>query len=145
MLYQLLGIGFILIAFVDVYLTVLYPRTGKSVISLRLCQATWEMFRKISRLPVIGSNYLLSYCGPTLLVLTATLWVVTFAIGFALLIWPTLGTGIQASQGKTPTDFATALYYSGFTLTTLGVGDLVPTTDFWRLITVLAFLSSPSL
>jgi hypothetical protein len=65
------------------------------------------------------------------------LWVCALAIGFALLIWPALGQGIQASTGPTPTDFATALYYSGFTLTTLGVGDLVPKTGFWRLITVL--------
>lgn len=137
MLYQILGIGLILTAFIDVYLTVLYPRTGKSVISLQLCKATWELFRQMSRWPIVGGKNLLSYCGPTLLVLTATLWVLTLAIGFALLMWPALGTGIQASEGKTPTDFATALYYSGFALTTLGVGDLVPKTALWRLVTVL--------
>lgn len=137
MIYQLIGVAIILIAFVDVYLTVLYPRTGNSVISLKLSKATWELFRQMSRWPVVGSKNLLSYCGPTILVLTATLWVLAFALGFALLLWPALGTGIQASDGKTPTDFATALYYSGFALTTLGVGDLVPKTDLWRLVTVL--------
>lgn len=137
MLYQILGVVIILIALADVYLTVLYPRTGKSVISLKLSKAIWEIFRQISRLPVKGSQRVLAYCGPSLLVAIVVVWVCSVTFGFGLLIWPALGTGIQASQGTTPTDFPTALYYSGYTITTLGVGDLVPKTDLWRLITVL--------
>ncbi len=137
MIYQLIGAAVILITSADVYLTVLYPRTGNSVISLRLSKGMWELFRALSRLPFVSSDRALSYCGPTLLVAITSFWVCLFTFGFSLLIWPTLGSGIQASQGKTPTDFATALYYSGFTLTTLGVGDLVPKTAFWRLVTVL--------
>lgn len=134
---QAVGIGLILLASVDVFLTVFYPRTGKSVISLQLSKVTWELFRQISRWLPTNSKNILSYCGPILVVLIAVIWVCTFALGFALLFWPALGQGIQASQGKTPTDFATAFYYSGFTLTTLGVGDLVAKTGFWRLVTVL--------
>lgn len=134
---QITGVGIILITLCDVYLTVLYPRTGKSVISLQLCKGMWRLFRWISHLPGVRKNTVLSYCGPTLLVAIASFWVCAVALGFALLIWPALGTGIQASSGRTPTDFATAIYYSGFTLTTLGVGDLVPKTGFWRFVTVL--------
>ncbi len=105
--------------------------------SLRLSKGTWELFRQVSRLFPGNSETILSYCGPVLVVLIAVVWVFTFALGFALLVWPALGEGIQASQGKTPTDFATAFYYSGFTLTTLGVGDLVAETGFWRIVTVL--------
>ena len=137
MVYQILGIALILVAAVDVYLTVLYPRTGKSVISLQLCKGMWELFRQLAYLPGLRNKTVLSYCGPTLLVAIAAIWVCAFTLGFALLTWPALGTGIQASSGRTPTDFATALYYSGFTLTTLGVGDLVPKTSLWRLVTVL--------
>ncbi|WP_346293210.1 potassium channel family protein [Sphaerothrix gracilis] len=137
MLAQILGIGIILVALIDVYLTVLYPRTHKSVMSLKLCKSTWEIFRYLSRVPIRGSDKILSYCGPTLLILIVFIWVCSLILGFALLIWPTLGSGIQASQGQTPTDFSTALYYSGFTLTTLGVGDLVPKTNLWRSITII--------
>lgn len=115
----------------------LYPRTGKSVISSRPGQITWSVFCRFSCLIAKGRDRILSYCGPTLLIVIVVAWVCSFTVGFALLIWPALGSGIQASQGKTPTDFATALYYSGYTLTTLGVGDLVPKTNFWRLITIL--------
>jgi hypothetical protein len=56
--------------------------------------------------------------------------------GFALVVWPTLGYAIKSSEGNTQIDFATAVYYSGYSLTTLGTGDLVPTTDFHRLLMV---------
>ncbi|MDB9526689.1 potassium channel family protein [Oscillatoria sp. CS-180] len=137
MLTQILGTVIIAITLVDVYLTVLYPRTGRSVISLGLSRNVWAVFRWVSRWPIKGSRRVLSYCGPSLLVVIVIVWVCAFTLGFALIIWPALGVGIQASQGETPTDFQTALYYSGYTLTTLGVGDLVPKNSFWRLITVL--------
>lgn len=135
LLWQTLGISIIVVAFVDVYLTVLYPRTGKSVLSLRLSKLLWRIFRWVSR--VTNSKSMLTYCGPTSLVVIALLWICLFTLGFALLLWHALGDGIQASSGETPTDFATALYYSGFTLTTLGVGDLVPKTNWWRLVTII--------
>lgn len=134
---QIVGIGIILITLIDIYQTVLYPRTQKSVLSLKLCKITWEIFRHLSHSLAKGSSKILSYCGPTLLILIVFYWVFGLLLGFALLIWPALGSGIQASQGQTPTDLSTALYYSGFTLTTLGVGDLVPKNNLWRLITII--------
>jgi hypothetical protein len=136
-LIQCLGIGIILIILVDVYLTVLYPRSGRNTLSLLLSKGIWELFRWLASLPLKGKQEILSYCGATLLITVVVFWVCSLTLGFALLIWPTLSHGIQASQGQTPTDFATAIYYSGFTLTTLGVGDLIPKTGFWRSITVL--------
>ena len=117
-------------------MTVLYPRTGKTVLSSKLSKGVWELFRLLSRVPFKKSKSVLAYCGPTLLVVIVVFWVTCFLLGFALLIWPALGYGIQASEGDTPRDFATAVYYSGFTLTTLGVGDLVAKNAFWRLVTV---------
>ena len=37
---------------------------------------------------------------------------------------PALGSAVQASSGPTDAGWATAFYFSGFNLTTLGVGDL---------------------
>jgi hypothetical protein len=136
-LIQLCGIGIIFLTLADAFLTVLYPRGGKSMLSLQVSKGIWALFRYLARLPLKGSEHILSYCGATLLIVVVVLWVCLLAIGFALLIWPALGQGIQASEGSTPTDFAAAMYYSGFTLTTLGVGDLAPKTAFWRLITVM--------
>lgn len=82
-------------------------------------------------------NHLLAYSGPTLLVTTVVVWIAFLMSGFALIVWPELGSAIQASQGPTPTSFATALYYSGYALTTLGTGDILPKTDTYRLLMVL--------
>lgn len=131
-----LGTAIIFAALADIYLTVLYPRNN-STISMQISKGVWEFFRWLARLPWGRDKYILSFCGPTLLIVVVVLWVCSLGLGFALLIWPALGNGIQASEGTTPTDFATALYYSGFTLTTLGVGDLVPKTGLWRVVTVL--------
>ncbi|WP_228038176.1 potassium channel family protein [Nodosilinea sp. LEGE 06152] len=83
---------------------------------------------------------ILSYGGSITIVTLIGVWVLLLFIGFALVIWPGLGTAIQTSQGTTPTDFGTALYYTGFSLTTLGTGDLVPQTDGHRFLMVLQSL-----
>lgn len=134
---HLLGFGIIFGVLTDIYLTVLYPRSGKNTLSLLLSKGAWEFFRHLARLTWGKDKHILSFCGPTLLITVVVVWVCSLTLGFALLMWPALGNGIQASQGKTPTDFATAVYYSGFTLTTLGVGDLVPKTGLWRVTTII--------
>lgn len=64
------------------------------------------------------------------------MWIVLLVLGFALISWPALGAGIQASQGPTPTDFVAALYYNGYNLATLGMGDIVPKTGVYRTLAV---------
>lgn len=132
---QTTGVGLIIIAAVDIFVTALYPRTGNSIVSQPLGKGTWRIFRWLARWP--KSDYLMAYCGSVILVVVAIFWITLFIIGFALIIWPMLGNEILSSSGKTPTDFGTAVYYSGFNFTTLGVGDLVPKTTTCRLLTIL--------
>ena len=83
---------------------------------------------------------LLTFAGPTLLVVILLTWLLLLWIGFALITWPALGNSIQKSSGTTPTGFAAALYYSGFTLATLGYGEIVPQTGVFRVIAVVESL-----
>jgi hypothetical protein len=62
---------------------------------------------------------------------------VLLLLGFSLIVWAALGSAIQASSGGTATGFPAALYYAGFSLTTLGTGDIVPLSAPYRLLTVL--------
>lgn len=68
-----------------------------------------------------------------MMVLSAATWGTLLLVGFALLAWPALGSSIRTSSGTTPTDFMSALYNSGHSLTTLGTGDIVPRTSVFRL------------
>ena len=130
-----LGVVLIAIATVDIFITVLYPRTGNSLLSMPICKGTWNIFRQVARWS--KSDRLLSYCGSVILVSIATVWIALFILGFALIVWTMLGDEIVSSQGKTPTDFGTALYYSGYNFTTLGMGNLVPQSTICQLLTIL--------
>jgi hypothetical protein len=130
------GAVLVLLVLIDIYLTVLY-QSGNGLFSMPLNHAVWRLCRRVALLIPASRDRLLSFVGSMLLVLIVVLWGSLLVCGFALVVWPALGTAIQASQGPTPTNFATALYYSGYALTTLGTGDIVPKTSLYRLLLVL--------
>lgn len=126
-----------MLALADLYVTVLYARSDLSLLSSRLFQLVWRGFRAVgSRLSADRRDRLLTFAGPTLVVSVLILWLGLLLIGFALISWPALGDEIKKTSGQTPTDFATALYYSGYTLATLGYGDIVPQSGFYRVLAV---------
>jgi hypothetical protein len=141
---QTVGTLLVLTVLIDIYLAVLYPRSGKGWLGVRLGKGIWALFRLLVRIPLFKqlglraslTQNLFSYSGPTILVLVVSVWVLLLLFGFALIFWSALGTGIRASDGATPTDFATAFYLSGCILTTLGLGDIVPQTTTYRLLTI---------
>lgn len=132
----MLGVGLVFVALSDIFLTVLYARSGASLLSDRLHKGVWHLFRRAARALPGYNGRLLAYAGPSLLVLTVLLWVLLLLVGFALIVYPALGSAIRASSGGAATGFAAALYYAGFSLTTLGTGDVVPLSAFYRLLTV---------
>lgn len=137
LLVQILGAVLVTVSLIDIYLTVLFPRLGSSLLSLRLGKGMWRLFRLIARIAPFKDEMLLAHSGPMLMIATVIIWVCLLISGFALIIWPELGSTIQSSDGWTETDFVTALYYSGFSLTTLGTGDLTPEASFQRLLIIL--------
>ncbi|HEU4567282.1 MAG TPA: potassium channel family protein, partial [Marmoricola sp.] len=70
-------------------------------------------------------------------VTTIGVWFLLLVIGWACIYQPALGSSITASKGPTDTGFATALYVSGYAVTTLGTGDVVAQTGAFRLLMVL--------
>lgn len=140
---QLIGVGLILLVMIDLFLTVLYPRSGKGWLSVPLSKALWQLCCALTFNPNHKRNRkrdrILPFCGPILLIAIVLVWVLLLLFGFALVVWPALGFEIQASQGSTPTTFQAAVYYSGYCLTTLGMGDLAPKTGLYQL---LAFVES---
>jgi hypothetical protein len=134
---RIVGTVLVLLSIIDIYFTVLFPRGDqRSVLSIPLSRGLWWFFKAIVH-QFRPSRKLYAFMGPTLLVAIVTTWVVLMLTGFALIQWPALGNGIQMETGVTPTDFTTALYYSGFSLSTLGTGDLIPQTGTYRLLMIL--------
>lgn len=136
-LLQVIGTGLIVIAIADIYLTVLYPRGDKGLVSNRLARGLWYLFRVCGRITRRHRDRILSYIGSTLLVVTVAVWVLLLIVGFALIYLPALGNEIRMEGGNTPTDFVTAIYYSGYSIATLGTGDITPRTGTYRLLMIL--------
>jgi hypothetical protein len=129
----ILGTILIVLVLSDVYLTVLYARIGTGIISHWLGAGVWRVFETATRPFTQRRDHLLSFAGPTMLVLMVIIWVAGLCCGGALVIHPRLGTSIQANTGATPTDFVVALYIAGDSLTTVGTSDISPQTPFFRL------------
>jgi hypothetical protein len=131
------GFAVVLVATLDVFFTVLFPASGHGPIREPLSRFVWHVFRLVWRISTVPRRrHLLSYSGPVLITVTLTAWFLLLVVGWAMIYQPALGTGIRASSGPTDTSWATALYFSGFNLTTLGVGDVTPTTGVYRLLAI---------
>jgi len=123
---QVLGAFLMLTVLLDVFLTVLYARVETGVLSHKLARLTWRLFRLLP-----AGRYrptVLSLCGPAILVLLVLTWSVLLAVGAGLIIHPELGTGVRASSGETPTDFITAVYVGGSSLSIVGASNFAPQT-----------------
>jgi Ion channel len=120
----------------DVFLTVLYARAGTGIISDRLARAVWLVLRKVSSRGGTGSR-LLSFCGPAIVVGLLLTWSILLALGAALVVHPLLGTSITNSNRETSTDFVTALYVAGSSLSIVGGGNFGPQTAGAKLLFLL--------
>jgi hypothetical protein len=129
-----LGSILLLASLIDIYLTILYARSGTGLLSPSVSRAVWFVFRKLSFLG--KKDVVLSFCGPTLLLVLILIWISFIIAGFALLVWPNLGSSLQDSIGPTPRGFLAACYYSGYNFTTLGLGPIEPQTGFFRILAV---------
>ncbi|HET7009567.1 MAG TPA: potassium channel family protein [Anaerolineales bacterium] len=81
----------------------------------------------------------LSLFGPFSLILLLGTWATGLVVGFALMY---VGTGLPSAPDTPPLSgpgaiFGAALYFSGSTLFTLGLGDVTPTSTAARALTVI--------
>lgn len=133
------AVGALVVAAVlqDVFSTVLFPGSGHGILRRPLSRWVWRGFRAVAHgLEGERRRDLLAYSGPVLITVNLVAWILLLTVGWALVFHPALGTQIVASNGPTDRGWATALYYSGYALTTLGVGDIVARSDLYRLLTV---------
>lgn len=127
----------VIAAAVDIFLTIFYARSGISLFSTYVNKTIWFLFRYVAKFFYARKDIILSFCGPLLMVFLLFTWTLLLITGFALIVWPQLGSSITASQGATDTGFWNAFFYSGYNFTTLGIGNLTPQTDLMRVLTVL--------
>ena len=133
-LQQISGILIVLLILLDVFLTVLYARMGSGLISPQLAQTVWRAFRVVARISPRYCDRIASFCGPVILVSLVFMWMAGLTLGNALLFHPVLGSAIRSSSGKTPTDFVSALYAGGSSVSIVSSADFSPSASRYRLV-----------
>jgi hypothetical protein len=119
------------ITLLDVFLTVLYARAGAGLLAPRLARGVWRVFRGLAGGRHVG---ILSYCGPAQLVALVLMWGALLALGAGLVIHPALGTDVRSSSGATDTDFVTAVFVGGSSMSIVGASDYGPTSPGYKLL-----------
>lgn len=127
--------GFLLLGIVllDVFLTVLYARLGTGVLAPFISRMVWRLFRLASRPLGRWRRVAMSFCGPVIVGVLVLTWALGLTLGTALVIHPVLGTAVSANSGPTPTDFLTAMYVGGNSVSIVGGSNFSPQTGAFRL------------
>jgi hypothetical protein len=126
--------GFLLLALVllDVFLAVLYARLDTGILAPRISRMIWRAFLWGSRPLGRHRRVAMSLCGPVILGALVATWALGLTLGTALVIHPVLGTAVRASSGPTPTDFLTALYVGGGSVSIVGGSNFSPQTGAFK-------------
>ena len=86
------------------------------------------------------SHQLLSVTGVGVFLFAVMLWIVLTWAGWLLVFSSSTGAVVNA-QTKVPADVWERVYFTGFTIFTLGTGDYQPVGRFWQVFTALASFS----
>src|SRR5438270_6889257 len=132
------GIVLILMVLWETFETIVLPRrvTRQFRLTRMFYRSTWRPWVALAQMRKSKKkrDSLLSYYGPLSLLLLLALWAVTLVFGFGLLHY---GLHDKLAGALFTNDFGNALYLSGTTLFTLGLGDILPASPLGRFITVL--------
>jgi hypothetical protein len=122
---------------VDAFEAIILPRraTGDIRISRLLYLLTWPVWSLVPRRlgPSRARENFLSWYGPLSMILLLLIWAVGLIIGFGLLYW---SLGAQLTTAQHETGLWIAVYMSGSTFFTLGLGDVIPHDSLTRALTV---------
>ncbi|WP_077622977.1 potassium channel family protein [Sediminibacillus massiliensis] len=131
--YLILGILILTITIIELIWTILWVDRGAGPITSRLSAACWKGLRKISR----DNSTIFSISGPVILSLTLLSWVLLLWAGWVF-VFAGGGTPLLDTQNRGEVDWIDTIYFAGYTVFTLGIGDFVPAEGFWKIATILA-------
>ncbi|WP_226040612.1 potassium channel family protein [Natrinema sp. DC36] len=132
------GLGILLLAVVvvDLLWTTLWVEGGAGPLTSWLMAATWSGFRRVGD----RGSRLLTLSGPSVLVVGLVTWLALLWAGWTLVFAGADYALVDTVNGST-TSWSDRIYYTGYTIFTLGIGDLVPREGPWQIATTLAAAS----
>ena len=133
----LAGVLLILAGVLDVFFTVLHY-DGFGVLSIRLYRRLYQAAHLVTRpLPRRYQAFGLSIAAPLMVPVTITVWIFLVCLGYALIYLFGMRNGDFAlSVGGLEPSLAEAFYFSGISISTLGLGDITPTGGLYQALVV---------
>lgn len=133
-IYLILGASILIFVAVDLLWTTIWVDGGGGPLSRRMGKTCWYILRKFSSKKL----NLLRLAGPLVLSLTLITWIILLWVGWTI-VFSADADSILLTPDKTPvTTWVEKIYYVGFTLFTLGIGDYIPKKGVWQLVTTIA-------
>lgn len=123
-LIAVLGAALVVVALVDVFLTVLHIDTDGRI-ERGVVRGVWWVVMAIARRFPETRRSVVALAGPFMILTLFATWIGLFIFGFALIYWPFLEL-FRADDPLMPLGFVDALYFSGVAATILGYGDITP-------------------
>lgn len=129
----LLGLLILVVNFFDFFHTTLSGH-GFGIISEKLNKLLGKLILKVRH------SLVFKYSGFIHLMATSLTWLL-FLIGGCFLIFSSWELMVVDSQTKDPASLVERFYYTGYVISTLGIGDFVPGNDLSRVLTSLLSFS----
>lgn len=125
------GVAILVLALADIFRTTLTLR-GAGPVSRRLARGLWKIYRLM-----LSKGRALLYGGAAVAVGTVVTWMALLWAGWSLIFLAGPTAVVEATSGE-PADVVARIYYAGYTLFTLGLGDYRPQGGLWQILTAIA-------
>lgn len=126
--------GALLVVFtvVDLLWTTLWVEGGAGPLTSPVMALTWRTVRRLGR----GNPRALTLAGPLVLVVGFAAWILLFWVGWTL-VFAGAGSVLVDTINGGPVSWVELLYFTGYSMFTLGNGDFAPRDGVWQIVTVL--------
>ncbi|WP_458207907.1 potassium channel family protein [Haladaptatus sp. NG-SE-30] len=132
LVYFTLGVVFLGTVVVDLLWTTVWVEGGAGPLTSRLMAWMWRLLRKIGD----ENSLLLSLAGPIIFITGLSMWILLLWGGWTLIFAGAEGALID-TLNRGSISWIDRIYFTGYTLFTLGTGDFVPQDGVWQLATAL--------
>ncbi|WP_233218571.1 potassium channel family protein [Deinococcus arcticus] len=136
---QLLWVpGFLLVLAVLVDLMVTCIQAGEGRLNRAVHRALYAALHLVARRS--GRRAALAWSTPVLISGSLVMWTALMWLGWTLIFWSQPGALVGADSGQ-PATFLATFYFVGYTLSTLGLGEIIAPRPLWRILTDIAAIS----
>lgn len=134
--YLVLGVLLLAVSITDLLWTTLWIEGSAGPLTTRLMRRTWQVIRGAAS----GNSRVRSLSGPFILVLSLAVWFALIWAGWTL-VFASSESALIDTRNPGPISWSERIYFTGYTIFTLGNGDFAPRDGVWQLATALATAS----